>query len=152
MSDISNKNSLLELYMQRKTGKVTDKWHSYLIEYEKILRDYRQMPISLLEIGIQNGGSLEIWGNYFENAQLIVGCEIHESARSLKYDNKIIKVVIGDANSEATLKNILDLSSSYDLIIDDGSHTSKDIIQSFAKYFPYLIYIHLKKKIRPVVL
>jgi hypothetical protein len=38
MSDISKKNSLLELYLQRKTGKVTDKWHSYLVEYEKIDR------------------------------------------------------------------------------------------------------------------
>ena len=47
-------------------------------------------------------------------------------------------VVVGDANTSAIEKRILDKSASYDLIIDDGSHTSGDIIKSFARYFCHL--------------
>ena len=98
----------------------------------------RTDPINLLEIGIQNGVSLDIWGSYLPNASLIIGCEIKQEAAQLKYSNEAINVVVGDANSDEIFQQIIKLSDSYDLIIDDGSHVSKDIITSFARYFPLL--------------
>ena len=56
----------------------------------------------------------------------------------LKASNEAINVVVGDANSDEIFQQIIKLSDSYDLIIDDGSHVSKDIITSFARYFPLL--------------
>ena len=51
----------------------SDKWTHYLSVYNRLLNEYRDQAINLLEIGVFNGGSLEIWHDYFDNAQHIVG-------------------------------------------------------------------------------
>lgn len=120
------------------TGKVSDKWSSYIHEYDRIFHEYRKEPVRLLEIGVQNGGSLEIWSKYFPNAKKLVGCDIDPECARLIYDDPRIAVVVQDANSDAAQASILKNSSAFDLIIDDGSHLSADIAKSFARYFPYL--------------
>lgn len=132
------KPSLHQLYSEH-YGKVSDKWSLYLSEYHRLLADYRSKPIRLLEIGIQNGGSLEIWRKYFSNAQRLVGCDINPECEKLEYDDRRIVVVVGDANADATEAKIMGKAAGkFDLIIDDGSHRSGDIIISFARYFPHL--------------
>lgn len=129
--------SLIDLYKEHQ-GKVSDKWFIYLVEYDRIFSDFRMRPVRMLEIGIQNGGSLEIWSKYFPNAQAIIGCDINPGCVKLTYDDARIKVVVGDANTDSAERVIFGHSANFDLIIDDGSHTSSDIVKSFARYFPYL--------------
>ncbi len=132
-----SEQSLYQLYAEH-IGKVSDKWSIYLAEYDRLFSSYRHKPISMLEIGIQNGGSLEIWSKYFSDIQTIIGCDINPDCSHLSYDDPNISVVVGDANTETTQRKILQRNSSFDIIIDDGSHTSSDIIKSFAAYFPIL--------------
>ena len=129
--------SLFELYREHR-GKASDKWSIYLTEYDRLFGGYRAQPVSMLEIGIQNGGSLEIWSQYFPNAQALVGCDINPDCAGLTYEDPRIKVVVGDANTAATEAEILGRSPEFDLIIDDGSHTSSDIVKSFARYFRHV--------------
>lgn len=129
--------TLAQLYAEHK-GKVSDKWTLYLSEYDRIFSEYRAKPIRMLEIGIQNGGSLEIWSKYFTYAQKFIGCDINPDCARLSYEDPRIDVVLGDANVDTVQSVILEKSPTYDLIIDDGSHCSSDIVRSFAKYFPYL--------------
>jgi tetratricopeptide (TPR) repeat protein len=131
--------TLEELYSQH-TGKVSDKWSLYLSVYDQILKSYKNMNVRLLEIGVQNGGSLEIWSQYFSNAKLILGCDINPECAKLKYNDPRIHVIVGDANLDDVNKKVSELSQGFDIIIDDGSHTSSDIVKSFAKYFPLLEY------------
>lgn len=128
---------LTDLYKDH-TGKVSDKWRSYLDEYDKLFTPFRSLPISLLEIGIQNGGSLEIWSQYFPNAQKFVGCDINPDCANLSYLDPRIAFVVGDANAEEVKEKVFQHSQSFDLIVDDGSHTSGDIVKAFANYFPAL--------------
>src|ERR1700722_9700060 len=37
----------------------------YLRHYERLLHDFRDLPINLIEIGIAGGTSLAIWKSYF---------------------------------------------------------------------------------------
>ncbi|MBS3934552.1 MAG: class I SAM-dependent methyltransferase [Sulfuritalea sp.] len=129
--------SLLELYAEHQ-GKVSDKWSIYLAEYDRLFSGFRERPVRMLEIGIQNGGSLEIWSKYFPNAQILVGCDINPDCAKLAYDDPRFQLVIGDANTDAVEKAILSHSTIFDLIIDDGSHTSSDLAKSFARYFRHL--------------
>lgn len=129
--------SLKELYSAHQ-GKVSDKWDLYLGEYDRLFSSYRDKAVCLLEIGVQNGGSLEIWGQYFPKAKKLIGCDINPDCAKLRYDDPRIAVVVGDANTDQSQAEILNLSAQYDVIIDDGSHTSGDIVRSFARYFPYL--------------
>lgn len=131
-------NSLHQLYAEH-TGKVSDKWSLYLSEYDRLFKDYRDKPIRLLEIGIQNGGSLEIWSKFFNNASVLIGCDINPDCKLLNYDDSRIEIIIGDANSAEVCERLSQLSPQFDIIIDDGSHLSRDIIKSFALYFPTIV-------------
>ncbi|MFD2056919.1 hypothetical protein ACFSQT_28715 [Mesorhizobium calcicola] len=129
--------SLRDLY-DAHSGKVSDKWSTYLDAYDRIFLDYRNRPVRLLEIGVQNGGSLEIWPRYFPNSELILGCDIDVACSGLIFDDKKIAMVIGDANTDEVEQRIVEKSATFDIIIDDGSHKSSDIVRSFARYFPHL--------------
>lgn len=130
-------NILQKAYLEH-AGKVTDKWSLYLREYDRLFSEVREQPVRFLEIGIQNGGSLEIWADYFSRAERIVGCDINPECHQLTFDDARIAVVIGDVNDEATGQDIRSHSPEYDIIIDDGSHRSSDIIKTFIRYFSHL--------------
>ncbi len=128
--------TLREIHLNKK-GKLSDKWNIYLDIYDKELNFYRAKEISLLEIGVQNGGSLDTWISFFPKCKNIVGCDINPDVLKLEYDDKRVKVFNKDATNFNELQEVLDYSS-YDIIIDDGSHTSGDIIKTFCYLFPKL--------------
>lgn len=121
---------------ENKQGKVSDKWDLYLDFYEELFHRDKDKDVSILEIGVQNGGSLDTYSEYFRNGKIFIGCDINENCSSLVYDDNRVKVVIGDANTYKTEKLIKDIESNFNFIIDDGSHQSNDIINSFVRYFP----------------
>ena len=131
-------NELLNLY-QTHQGKVTDRWLAYLHQYERLFVPWRERPLRLLEIGIQNGGSLEIWGRYFPAATVLVGCDIDPLCERLTYDDPRISVVVGDASSDETDRRIEAISPQWDIVIEDGSHQSRHIVDAFARYFPRVV-------------
>jgi len=128
----------IEQLHKDQTGKISDKWSSYLSVYDSCFAEYKDRPLNLLEVGVQNGGSLEVWSKYFTKAQKIIGCDINPDCVKLVYDDKRISVVVGDANAKDIFERIKGLSGSFDIIIDDGSHDSRDIIKTFLLYFPLL--------------
>jgi cephalosporin hydroxylase len=118
------------------TGKLADKWTSYLPIYDRVLSNFQKASIDLLEIGIQNGGSLELWGKYFPSANNIIGCDIDENCRKLEFNDQRITVVVGSITEDATFSEIKRIQEEFDIIIDDGSHLSEDVILTFLKLFP----------------
>ncbi len=119
--------------------KVSDKWEIYLREYDRLFTPLRTHPVSLLEIGIQNGGSLERWAAYFEHAISLIGCDINPDCGKLIYKDPRIKLIVGDANEPATVEQITNASPAFDIVIDDGSHRSGDIVRAFANFFPSIV-------------
>ena len=135
-SNRSRRPSLHKLLLEHE-GKVTDKWSSYVDRYQA-LADSLHCASSVLEIGVQNGGSLEIWSRLFPEADVIIGCDIDVRCGLLTFDDPRIRVVCGDATSLSTRESIQSLCANFDLIIDDGSHKSEDIIGTFEMYFGLL--------------
>lgn len=119
-------------------GKITDTWSLYVEELDKVLSVFRNEQIVILEIGVQNGGSLEIWSKYFPKAQRIVGVDIDPKCGELHFVDPRISVVISDATSDDGKRKVLQQAPAFDVIIDDGSHKSSDIVRAFGHYFPVL--------------
>jgi hypothetical protein len=122
--------SLAEIH-RKKIGKVSDKWSSYLDFYDDKLWYLQDSNINLLEIGVQNGGSLETWARYFWKAEKIVGIDIDPKCADLKFDDSRIEVIVGDAKTTQ-------IDSTFDIIIDDGSHQAADIIANWNHWWPKL--------------
>lgn len=126
--------TLFELYNSH-DRLVSDKWLSYLQEYENIFCNYKSFSLDLLEIGVQNGGSLEIWAKYFSSDSRIIGCDINPACEELIFELENIDVVVGSIIDPAVQKRIFELTESFDIIIDDGSHVSSDIVNAFCSLF-----------------
>jgi cephalosporin hydroxylase len=114
----------------------SDKWVPYFEIYERHLNMYRGKPVNLIEVGVQKGGSLEMWSDYFGGSANITGIDIDPECTNLKYDANNINVVIGDQGSGEFWDQFL---SSYknpiDIFIDDGGHTMDQQILTFEKVF-----------------
>ena len=109
--------------------------HNYVKYYSIFFEALKENPIKLLEIGIDKGGSLRMWQEYFPNS-VIHGIDI---INCTKYESNQIKTHIVDQSKVSDLRLFIENWKDYfDVIIDDGSHRSMDIILSFSELFPYL--------------
>jgi hypothetical protein len=129
--------SFLELYRAHK-GYVCDKWEQYLAVYDAEIGQLvaRGEPLNLLEIGVQNGGSLEIWAKLLPAGSRIIGIDIDPSCAGLTLPDNV-RVLIGDASDAEFLQASLG-DQAFDIVIDDGSHRSRDVVHSFRALFPRL--------------
>jgi hypothetical protein len=109
--------------------------HSYIPIYESLFKDKREDKISLLEIGVLEGHSLQMWSEYFYNAD-IIGLDI--DLKKYKFSSKHnIELHECDATNYDQIINIVK-DKSFDFIIDDGSHLLDHQIKTFNILFPYL--------------
>lgn len=112
----------------------SDKWQPYFSVYERHLSKFRNDEINLVEVGVQKGGSLDMWGNYFTKAH-ITGIDIDEECANLVYKNPNIQVVIGNQEQPKFWDTFL-VDREIDVFIDDGGHTMHGQTLTFEKVFP----------------
>jgi hypothetical protein len=125
--------TLLEVFEQH-NDRVERKLFHYIEIYERYLAQYVGKKTTLLELGVCDGGSLQIWKKYLGNKATIVGIDINPESF---FEEDQIKIYIGDQKDTKLLKEVCEKHPP-DIIIDDGSHRSADIIASFEILFPLL--------------
>ena len=119
-------------------GYACDKLEHYLPIYEALFSRFtaRGQPIRLLQIGVQNGGSLQVWSKYLPEGSTIVGIDINPACIQLQMEPNV-SIRIGDATDPVALEHMLE-DAKFDVIIDDGSHHSHDVIATFEGCFKRL--------------
>lgn len=127
------------------SGNETIKWGQYIAAYERFLGplqagsfefDGSRRKIKLLEIGVREGGSLQIFQRYFgENAD-IIGIDIDKRCSEL--DVAPARIRIGDQSDISFLKSVVEELGGLDVVIDDGSHLPEHQIASFQTLWPLL--------------
>lgn len=115
--------------------KKSSKWHHYFDIYDRHLSKFRDKQITLLEIGVAEGGSLQIWKKYFDEKSKIFGIDIREDC---KYEESQIEIFIGDQTDYNFLTKVIDRIGIPDIIIDDGSHVQSHILKTFDFLYPIL--------------
>lgn len=134
-SDTGPLHRLFELH----PGKATDKWEQYLIAYESEFARFRELgrPVRLLEIGVQNGGSLELWHSYLPQGSSCVGLDIDERVAGLAYESPLVSAHACDATDRVAVEGVIG-DQTFDIIIDDASHRCQDVIATFEVLFERL--------------
>jgi SAM-dependent methyltransferase len=123
--------SFKEIFLNH-AGHVSDKWINYLDIYDLYLKDYIGKEPNFLEIGIQNGGCIEIMSEYLVNGN-IFGIDINPDILSLSLETHC-KLMCFNASDPTAIEHHLS-KYKFDIIIDDGSHKNHDIIASFKSLF-----------------
>ncbi len=116
--------SLVEIVDNCRTDKNTT--HSYLDLYEELLNKKKYTATNVLEIGICYGGSIKLWYDYFQNAN-VYGLDvmhINDVWTEIRDKERIKLYTSTDAyNLEFFIPNLYNNDVKYDFIIDDGPHT-----------------------------
>ena len=105
----------------------------FLKIYETYFKELKEREINILEIGVENGDSLRIWRDYFTKANI---CGIDIVKKEFKINN--VEILCGDQSDHKFLDDIIKKYKKFDIIIDDGCHISKYIINSFKYLFDFL--------------
>jgi cephalosporin hydroxylase len=112
------------------------KWTQYFGIYEKWLAHYRATPLNFFEIGVLDGGSLDMWRSYFGPAANIVGIDIDPNCATRVTPPNHVR--IGSQADPLFLAQIVKEFGAPDVVLDDGSHIGHHQIVSFRALFPLL--------------
>ena len=126
------KNSLREIFYKH-NGRLINKWDHYLDIYDLYFSKYRNTNVRILEIGISQGGSLQLWRKYFGKKATIFGMDINPECKKLEEDG--IEILIGSQEDRNFLKNIKNKIGKVDILIDDGGHMMNQQIITFDELF-----------------
>lgn len=113
-------NNLKKIFDETKNSSL--KSDNYFEIYEKHLSKFIGKEIIFVEIGILNGGSLQMWKKFFGKKAKIIGIDINPECK--KFEDDQIEVFIGDQSSEVFWKKFFDQFGKVDVILDDGAHTN----------------------------
>lgn len=117
---------LQEIGLKYQTDKAT--YHKYLDFYEQHIK--RESVKRFLEIGIYKGQSIKMWRDWLDAETIVEGWDINTS---IPIDNCDLKIV-DQTNKKQMRRNV---SGMYDVILDDGAHTTETIQKSFSVLFKY---------------
>lgn len=126
---------LLKIYAGNDGVKV-HKWHHYLPLYDRYFGQYRGTPVKFLEIGLNNGGSLQMWRRYLGQDAVLCGIDINPDCA--QYDGQSGMVRIGSQDDPAFLAQVVAEMGGVDVVLDDGSHRMPHIETSLRVLFPML--------------
>ena len=98
------------------------KWDNYFEIYEASLKKFINKKVTLVEIGVGNGGSLFMWKKFLGSKAKIIGIDLNPDAK--KFEKFGFKIFIGDQADPNFWKKFYSKNGKIDILIDDGGHTN----------------------------
>ena len=114
-----NNNNFKSLFYSSKLQSI--KINSYFNIYESLFKEFKNKPITFVEVGIFGGGSLFMWKNYFHPKSRIIGIDLNPDSKS--YEKYGFEIFIGDQQDENFWKKFYKKVGKIDILLDDGGHT-----------------------------
>jgi 23S rRNA U2552 (ribose-2'-O)-methylase RlmE/FtsJ len=119
-----NKLKILKYFFEAKNNSI--KHYKYFEIYKNLFSKYVDKKIVFVEIGILNGGSLQLWKKFLGKKAKIIGIDINPDCR--KFEEKRIQIFIGDQSDSNFWRDFFKKIGKVDVILDDGGHTNKQQI------------------------
>ena len=126
----------LKQYFEKNDDKLIHKWLHYFDIYHRHFEEYRNKPVTILEFGVFQGGSLQMWKKYFGNKARIIGVDINPKCKSLEEPG--IEIYIGDQGDRKFLKRLMKNIGQVDVVIEDGGHMMNQQINTFEEVYPHV--------------
>lgn len=128
--------SQFQNYFEKNKGNAIDKWLHYFDIYDFWFKKHKNKPIIILEIGVYQGGSLNMWRDYFGEEAKIFAIDINPLCKQFETINT--KIFIGSQEDRKFLKYVKSQVPKFDILIDDGGHTMRQQIVSFEELYDHI--------------
>jgi len=127
--------SLREIF-DKLNGNLIQKWDHYIEVYDLYFSKYRGKEVNILEIGVSQGGSIQLWKKYFGDKMHLYGVDINPRCKELEEDN--VTIFIGEQEDRNFLNDLKSKIPKLDILIDDGGHTMIQQIVTFEEMFNHI--------------
>lgn len=132
----SRQGNALERYFRRNKKRSIHKWMHYFEIYDRHFRRFRGRPVVVLEFGVNQGGSLQMWRHYFGRRAKIYGVDI--DPRCAELGGRRTEIFIGDQEDRQFLRSIIAKIGQVDVVIEDGGHHMGQQIATFEEIYPHV--------------
>lgn len=126
----------LEAYFQSNPGRMIHKWMHYFDVYDRHLSRFRGTEVNLVEVGVYQGGSMQMWKHYLGPKAHIWGVDINPAV--VQFEEERVRIVIGDQGDRVFLQGFADALPPIHIVIDDGGHMMAQQRATFEVLFPKL--------------
>ncbi len=126
----------LEEYFRQNDKRLIHKWMHYFEIYHRHFDRFRGQSITVVEFGVSQGGSLQMWRNYFGRRARIYGIDIDPNCK--QFEDRRTKIFIGDQEDRDFLSEIAEKIGPVDVLIEDGGHTMGQQIATFEVFYPQI--------------
>lgn len=135
MNNVSLENPLYNYFINNQKNQI-DKWMHYFDVYHNYFERYRNTSFVFVEVGIQNGGSLQMWRDYFGKDARIIGIDIDERCKVMEQEG--FEIWIGDQADPCFWGEFRKSINKIDIFLDDGGHTMQQQLTTFKEMFPVI--------------
>lgn len=133
-------NRFEEFFWNQSKTCIVHKWHHYLKIYHHHFSRFIDKNPVILEIGMGDGGSAEMWNYYFEGKCTIYGVDVAPAC--LKIPERLqasnIFVELGDQGDAKFWQKYLTNKPKFDVVIDDGGHMMHQQIVAFEQVYDHV--------------
>lgn len=126
----------LERYFDSNPGRMIHKWSHYFEIYDRHLARYRGTDAHLVEIGVYQGGSLQMWKAYLGERATIWGIDVNPPCAQFAEDR--VEIIIGDQADPAFLRSVAQRVPRINILIDDGGHTMRQQRTTFETLYSHV--------------
>lgn len=123
----------LEKYFKENKGGMIHKWIHFFEIYDRHFSRFRDTEVNIVEFGVSQGGSLQMWKDYFGSKAKIYGVDINPHCKTLEEEQ--VQIFIGDQEDRDFLRSLAKQIPKVDILIDDGGHTMRQQINTFEELF-----------------
>jgi hypothetical protein len=114
----------------------TRKHSSYFDTYEELLGRYQGLPLTFVEVGVLNGGSLFMWRSYFGPEARIIGVDFNPGAK--QWEREGFEIHIGNQSDPDFWADFFRKVGKIDVLLDDGGHTFPQQIVTCDSALPWV--------------
>jgi Methyltransferase domain len=129
-------NPLAEFFDMQVHGRGIHKWRHYFEIYHRHFAKFRGQPVTVLEIGVESGGSLEMWKEYFAPDCHIHGLDVNPACK--EYEDDRVTIHIGDQADPAFWRGFVERVPELDVIVDDGGHETPQQVVALEALLPHV--------------
>ncbi|MAF25943.1 hypothetical protein CL634_10265 [bacterium] len=131
-------NKLEEFFENKPKRFQLHKLMHYFEIYDRHFSKYVDKQPSILEVGVDYGGSVEMWDDYFGEGCKIYGVDLSERSKEIEKYMPNVKITLGDQGSVDFWDEYKKQTPKFDIIIDDGGHRMEQQITTFECMYDHI--------------
>lgn len=124
----------LEQYFRTNRRRLVHKWIHYFDIYHRHFARFRGKRPVVVEFGVSQGGSLQMWRKYFGRRATIFGIDV--DPRCARFEGRRTRILIGDQEDRDFLRRVVAETGPIDVVIEDGGHRMGQQIATFEEVYP----------------